>query len=112
MTYVEIKVDDQHLGSTKIDNAGRVDDSTLMTNPMTQIEADLDDVVGRVKASYGITPKELDPTELGMAVQFLVSVGWHTAPPEVLGRRIVEHLAHPEQPVPDAPRPIRDSPQA
>lgn len=59
MTYVEIKVSDPHMGDVKIDNGGKPDDSSLMTNPKNQITENIDEVVARVKAAYGIESPDI-----------------------------------------------------
>lgn len=111
MTYVEIKVSDPHMGDVKIDNGGKPDDSSLMTNPKNQITENIDEVVARVKAAYGISPRETGYLELGRAARKAIMHQDRDNPQSdtTLGRTIVQMM---KEMGADQPRPIKDSPQA
>lgn len=115
MTFVKLHVSDPYTGDVTIDNGGKPDDNSLMSDPRTQISVDIDEVVERVKSAYNIESRvtsEINSTKLGEAILAVVQRwGTDTIHPKTLGERVLMFMKDPSA-FPMAGRPIKDSPQA
>lgn len=73
----------------------------------------LSGAVDKVRQAYRIETKDLEPLELGMAISYLLDRAYNPQTgPAKFGEMVIAHMAHPEDKVAPAPRPIKDSPQA
>lgn len=114
MTRIIIKIEDDQLGGVEFTSGAQIYDHPMFGNPdalaRTHLEKLLDDMVDKIKVAYKIEPGTLDDARLGRSVGLVLrddTSGGMTD--EELGKAIIEMMARlPEQ----APRPIRDSPQA
>lgn len=112
MTEIRIAVSDRYLGSVDMDMPRSAElEKTVNTDPQTFIERELDRLVARVKTAFGIDSSTADPEALGKAINHVIAGrGYDGKNEKLLGEMVLRSMAG--EPVPDAPRPIRDNPQA
>jgi hypothetical protein len=96
MAQVSIQVSDRYAGDMSLDNSGKIEEINLGDNPYTRLGDDIDEVVDRVKAAYGIAPRLKLGTvkDLGAAIAYVAAqAGSLGMTEEELGQAVLARLA-------------------